>query len=286
MNYFINDILENVAAYYEQLVFLFPKILLSGLILVAMWIVSSFIRSRLKKVLSKKLEDPLLTRFILRVVKFLLIVITILIVLKTIGLGGAAAAIWGTAGIGAFIIGFAFKDIFEHFLAGFLLAFDRPFRIGDLVELDGNKGTVVALSIRNTHIKTADGQDVYIPNGNIIKSALRNYTIDGFLRQDFVVGLDYGADLDRAIEIIKGQLSQIPGILQEDKVPAVAIDSLGSSSLNLRVFYWLDTFDKSVNGAAVKVRAVSNVLEALVAAGFKLPGDTLELKGKLESAPL
>ena len=115
MNSFINDILENIAAYYEQLVFLFPKILLSGLILVAMWITSSFIRSRLKKVLSKKLEDPLLTRFILRVVKFLLLIITILIVLKTIGLGGAATAIWGTAGIGAFIIGFAFKDIFEHF---------------------------------------------------------------------------------------------------------------------------------------------------------------------------
>jgi small-conductance mechanosensitive channel len=238
----------------------------------------------LRRILTKKSEDPLLTKFILRVVKYLFFLITLLLMLNTLGLGGIAAAVWGTAGVGAFIIGFAFKDIFEHFLAGFLLAFNRPFRIGDLVELDGNKGIVVALSIRNTHIKTFDGQDVYIPNGNIIKNALRNYTIDGFLRQDFVVGLEYGSDVHRAIAIILKELKGINGILQDDKSPSVTIDSLGASSLKLIVFYWLNTFDKSVNGGMVKVQAIDNVLKALQREGFSLPGDVLEIKGKLDKA--
>lgn len=282
MSEFFFDVLDQLQNYYEGLVVLFPKFLIGTIVLVLMWMVSSFTRSRLRVILTKRVEDQLLVRFILRVVKSVFVIVTLLILLQLVGLGGAAAAIWGTAGVGAFIIGFAFKDIFEHFLAGFLLAFNRPFRIGDIVELDGNKGTVVTLSMRNTHIKTFDGQDVYIPNGNIIKNALKNYTIDGFMRQDFVIGLDYGSDIDKAISIILRELNSIPGILKDEKLPSVAISELGTSSLNLGVFYWLDTFDKNVNGANVKVKAVRNVLEALVREGFYLPGDTIELKGKVE----
>jgi len=282
MTDFFGDVLEQLEGYYGAVVILFPKLVLGAVVLILMWAISAFTRSRLRVFLKRRLDDELLVRFILRVVKSVLIVFTLMILLNLLGLGGAATAIWGTAGVGAFVIGFAFKDIFEHFLAGFLLAFNRPFRIGDIVELDGNKGTVVTLSMRNTHIKTFDGQDVYIPNGNIIKNALKNYTIDGFMRQDFVIGLDYGSDVDKAIDIILRELNKIPGILKDEKVPSVGISGLGTSSLNLGVYYWFDTFNKQISGSKVKVEAVKNVLEALVNEGFYLPGDTIELKGKVE----
>ncbi|MBK8502601.1 MAG: mechanosensitive ion channel family protein [Saprospiraceae bacterium] len=280
MTDFFNDVISYLASYYEWLVALFPKIILSLVVLGISWVVSYLIKNRLKIILNRKIDDPLLSRFILRIVKVLVFIIALLLILKILGLGGAATAIWGTAGVGAFIIGFAFKDIFEHFLAGIILAFDRPFRIGDIVELDGNKGTVVALTMRSTHIKTFDGQDVYIPNGNIIKNALKNYTIDGFMRHDFKIGLDYGSDIDQAIEIILKELKSQPEILQEEKSPSVAIGELSPSSLNLMVFYWLDTFDKSINAGTVKINAVRNILNALDQAGFYLPGDIIELKSK------
>ena len=282
MTDFLNDVSTYMETYYQLLVQLFPKILLSIIVLAVSWLISLFIKNKLRHILTRKIDDPLLAKFIIRVVKTIVYIIAVLLILKIVGLGGAATAIWGTAGVGAFIIGFAFKDIFEHFLAGILLAFDRPFRIGDIVELDGNKGTVVALTIRSTHIKTFDGQDVYIPNGNIIKNALKNYTIDGFMRHEFIVGLDYGSNVPKAIDIIIGELNEIPEILKEEKAPAVIISDLTPSTLNLLVLFWLDTFDKNINAGAVKVEAVDKVLSALDKAGFYLPSDIIEIKRKPE----
>ncbi|MCB0685750.1 MAG: mechanosensitive ion channel family protein [Saprospiraceae bacterium] len=282
MTEFFTDVTNYMHSYYQMMVELFPKILLSLLILTLSWLMSYLIKNRLKHLLYRRIDDPLLARFILRTTKTLIYIIAALLILKVIGLGDTAAALWGTAGLGAFIIGFAFKDIFEHFLAGILLAFDRPFRVGDIVELDGNKGTVVALTIRTTHIKTFDGQDVYIPNGNIIKNALKNYTIDGFMRHEFVIGLDYGSDINRAIEIILQELNSIPEILKEEKAPAVVISDLTPSTLNLSVLFWLDTFDKTIDAGNVKIDAVAKVLDALDKAGFYLPSDVIEIKRKPE----
>ena len=215
---------------------------------------------------------------VVRVVKLVFILIIVLLVLQILGLQGIAAAIWGTAGIGAFIIGFALKDIFEHFLAGFLLAFNRPFRIGDTVELDGEKGTVVALNMRNTHIKSFDGQDIYIPNGNIIKNALHNYTIDGFLRFDFIIPIEFGADIEKAVYLILKELGNIHGILTDGKKPFITLGDLGSRSINLGVFYWVDLFDEGVDVAKLKLDAVKNVVRALEEAGYYIPGDSIEVQ--------
>ena len=72
------------------------------------------------------------------------------------------------------------------------MAFKRPFRVGDFVESGVIRGTVLALNVRDTLLKTPDGKDVSVPNALIIKNPLINYTIDGFLRFDFVVGLPGG----------------------------------------------------------------------------------------------
>lgn len=280
MNTFINDVLDHMRNYYEQMVQLFPKLVFCILALAFFWLLSYFIRGRLKPILNRRIDDPLVALFIIRMMKVILFLVAMMVGLQILGLGGAAAGLLGTAGVGAFIIGFAFKDIFEHFLAGIILAFDRPFRIGDIVELDGNKGVVVQLTMRNTHIKTFDGQDVYIPNGNIIKNALKNFTIDGFMRHDFKIGLDYGSNIEQAIEIILHELNRIPEILKGDKSPAVVISELRPGSMDLMIFYWLDTFDKNINAGLVKVRAVDHVLRALDEAGFYIPGDVIEIRKK------
>ncbi len=158
------------------------------------------------------------------------------------------------------------------------MAFKRPFRIGDIVETVSIKGTIIGLSLRDTQVKTFDGKDVYIPNGQILKNPIINYTIDGFMRQEFTIGIDYGSDVVRAMQIILATLNRIPGILKEEKSSSIVIDSLGSSSLNLSVYYWLDTFDKEISAFAIKNEAVRQVLEALAEAGFYLPGDIVELK--------
>ena len=150
--------------------------------------------------------------------------------------------------------------------------------MGDTVELDGIKGSVVTLNMRTTHIKSFDGKDVYIPNASVVKNPVINYTIDGFLRHEFIVGLDYGSNEDEAMQIIYRELDKIEGVLTETKKPNVFISDLNTSTLDITVQYWVDTFDSKQPAAKIKTLAISNVLGTLEDAGFYLPGNVLEVK--------
>ena len=278
MENFWNDLLDQVSAYYQSIVALMPKLVLGIIIILVFWYLSSLFKRWSGKWLRLRMDDPLLAVFLSRLVKATFLTIGLLAFLQVVGLGKAAGSLLAGAGISAFVIGFAFKDIGENFLAGILMAFKRPFRIGDVIESGDIKGTIIGLSLRDTQVKTFDGKDVYIPNGMILKNPIINYTIDGFLRQEFDVGLDYGSDISQAIKVILGTLAKVPGILQKEKAPSVLISELGSSSLNLKAYYWLDTFDHNVSGLEVKNQAVERTLLALDAAGFNLPGTIIEIK--------
>lgn len=278
MKQFWNDLLQQMQSYYNDFIVLVPKLALATLVFTLLIFVANRSRSYFTKRLSARMDDRLLARFIARLIRTLLILLTLLIVLKIIGLTDIAAGLITGASVSAIVVGFAFKDIGENFLAGIILAFNRPFRIGDVVELEKYQGKVVALNFRNTQIKTFDGKDIYIPNANIIKTPVLNYTIDGYQRYDFTFGLDYGSNVDQAIEITMNVLTSIPGILQGDKKPSVNISKLGSSSIHLTAYYWLDTFDKSISPLKIQTLAMDRVVDALDKAGFYLPGDVLELK--------
>ena len=184
------------------------------------------------------------------------------------------------AGILTFVIGFAFKDIGENFLAGILLAFKSPFKEDDLIETENLIGYVKDLRIRETIIKTTDGKDVFVPNSQILKSPLINYTIDGFLRNEFMMGIDYSSDLPKAIELIIESVSKTEGVLLGEKKPTVVIDEFATSTINLKVYFWLDTFKSSSKSyhLAIRTQVMKNALLVLTENGFSLPSSIVEIK--------
>ena len=275
---FFDNVWSQLETYYEDFAAVVPKLILATIIFLLFYFVAIRSHRVVKKRLTARMDDPLLAGFIARAVRIGLIIVASMIFLKVVGLTDIAAGLVTGASVSAIVVGFAFKDIGENFLAGIMLAFNRPFRVGDFVELNGYEGKVVSLNFKNTQIKTLDGKDIYIPNANIIKNPVINFTIDGFLRYDFVIGIDYDSDVGKAIEIILSVLSAVPGILDGEKAPRVSILSLSPSTLNLTVFYWLDTFDQKYHWQEVKTDATEKVLTALVKNGFYLPGDIIELK--------
>lgn len=100
-------------------------------------------------------------------------------------------------GILGIVLGFTFKEVGENLISGVLLALQTPFKQGDYIEYDGTVGEVLSINLRNTQIKTVDGKDVFIPNANLIKNNLISYTVDGYLRYGFVVGLEVGVILTK-----------------------------------------------------------------------------------------
>ncbi|NND79161.1 MAG: mechanosensitive ion channel [Maribacter sp.] len=271
------DLQNNILDYYDHFIAFIPRLTFGILTLLIFLLVAKIIRKKSIQFIQEKAENPLMVQFLNNFFAILNVVLGTLLFLYIIGLSGLAASLLGAASISAIVIGFAFRDIGENFIAGVILAFNSPFRIKDYVTTANVEGTIVALRLRDTHIKTSDGKDVYVPNANILKNPLFNNTIDGFLRKSFRIGVDYAADVNRAQEIILKNLKNIKGV-QDEKSPQTFIQSLGSSTINIEARYWINTFDNSISSLDVQSNAFKTCLQELEKAGIQMPGDILELK--------
>ncbi len=266
MNTFLTDIWQEIHQYYDGLVAFAPKLIMALILIVAVWFISRSIRTLFRNRLKNLMEDPLLANFLSNMVRSVIVIVGWVFAFKILGLGGITASILAGAGITAFIIGFALRDIGENFLAGIIMAFKRPFRVGDFVETTGIRGHVQALNIRDTQLKTPDGKDVYIPNANILKNPLINFTIDGFLRYDFLVGLPTTSDYNKTMEAIFNSVIQVKGVLKNRKKTTVHITGIAPGKVDVMVSFWIDTF--VTKDSAEKIRsevidAVQKVLEPL-----------------------
>jgi len=186
---------------------------------------------------------------------------------RIIGLSGVAQSLLAGAGISAFIIGFALKDIGENFLAGILLAFKRPFSIGDIIESNGVKGEVIALNLRDTEIKS-DSKIIYIPNALLIKNTLINYNSSGFLLQTFTVGLEYGSDFDRAIELVKQVLANNDDVSDKDHSDSAYIADITGAVAQLNIRYWVVTTKTKSDNSENRSKIITEVLKTLKENGF------------------
>lgn len=238
-----------------------------------------FVNRRLRK----RWKDSIATTFVSSIGKWTFYIIGLAIALYILGFGGLASGMLAGAGLGAIIIGFAFKDIAENFLAGIILAVNRPFQMNDIIEVEGYKGKVVRLEGRSTHLRMPDGRDVFVPNAVIVKTVLTNYTRDGYIRQDFLVGLDTGADVKKARELVLACLSENENIL-ETPAPNVLVDNLGVCTIDLKVLFWINVFFTGEEPAqgnkleTVKSAIMRDVKDTLLENGFDLPSYVLEHK--------
>ena len=273
------NISQSLTKFYNSLVDQLPGIFIGILIVVLGMLIATWISQFAQRRISLKTHDPLMSRFLGKAIKYTLITISIMLALKSSGLGGIATGILTAAGAGAVVLGFAFKDIGENFISGIILAFSRPFDIDDTVEIGENFGKVKALEFRYTKLKTFDGKDVYIPNSDVLTKPVTNYTEDGFFRWDFIIGIAYENNIQGAKDTILKALRQEPNVIEDlEHENFVIVDALATSTVNLKVFFWVDTKDFRRMALITKGNVVRNVKESLVEAGYYLPADIQEIK--------
>jgi len=266
--------------FYSKIVEQLPSVGVGVLVLAAFILAAWLIKKTISKRVKPKSKNPLLAEFLGKIVALTITLIGMVFFLEIIGLGGIAKHIIAGAGITTFILGFAFKDIGENFLSGIILAFNSPYKIGDLIETLGTTGNVYELNMRVTAVKTLDGKDVFIPNAQIIKSPFYNYTIDGFLRYEMTIGVDYDTDLHKVIQTLNNCLARFEQVLMGEKKPVVVVDELAASSVNIRIYYWIDTSKSKVKAhhLILKSEITIKILEELKNQGIYLPADLIEIK--------
>ncbi|TKX78738.1 mechanosensitive ion channel family protein [Halorubrum sp. SD626R] len=198
---------------------------------------------------------------------------------------------FGAAGYGDFLqslatigaaatlaIGFALQDVLKNFVAGVFIFTDKPFRIGDWIEWQGNSGVVEDISLRVTRVRTFDNELLTVPNNVLTGDVIKNPVAKKTLRLKFVFGIDYEDDIDKATEIIVEEAERSEAIL-DDPAPSVRLTELADSYVGLQSRIWIDDPSRA---DFVKARAdyVKAVKERFDEEGISIPFPQRTVSGR------
>jgi small-conductance mechanosensitive channel len=273
----LHDVQEVFAHYWAHLLDLLPKVAVAIVLLV----VALFLANRLSSLIGGRLHarshDPLLAEFLTRLSKWAFILLGLTVVLQVLGMTGLVGGMVAGAGLTAFVVGFALKDIAENFLAGVVLAFNRPFRIHDTIQIRDNQtlmGRVEALNLRTTLIKTFDGKDIYLPNAMVLREPLINFTRDGHIRQDFLVAVDMEGQGGPAElkQLVLDFVRNFPDVKNEEgHTPYIILEKTEGTVATLHVYFWTYSEDYRRGTQELKSELMQGIRELLQQRGYPKP---------------
>jgi small-conductance mechanosensitive channel len=173
-----------------------------------------------------------------RVIELAFILIGAIIAFQSIGINlSGLAVIFGLLSVG---IGFGLQNITSNFVAGLILLFERPIKVGDRVTVGGIEGDVIEINIRSTTIRSLNNIDIIVPNSEFVSSQVVNWSHgDPKIRLDIEVGVSYNSDLEAVLRSLKEVASENPEILR-DPEPDVHLREFGDSSWNMKLRIWID----------------------------------------------
>jgi small-conductance mechanosensitive channel len=265
-------ILESLRADWQSFLTFSPRLVYAIVMLLIFWFAGSAVGKVTGHVLRSREKAHATMGFVQRLVTWVLRFAGVMLALGVMGFQGIAASILATGGVLAIVLGFAFKEIGENLLAGVFLVFSRPFEMGDLIKTGGLTGTVKALDIRSLHIRTADACDVYVPNAQIFRQELYNYTRDGLRRPDFTVGIAYHDEPEQVVALLERTVRGIPDVLPDPRA-FVMIQSFADSYVEYQVFFYLDTNESKRNIVELKNDVMTSCWRALREAGMTFSTD-------------
>lgn len=251
-----------------------PAVFIGLLILLLSIFIAKKLAAATRRVLQQRIDSLMLRNLVGRLVAFPALVLGIYLVFNISGLGNLATTLIGGTGLLGLIIGIAFRDITENFLASILLSIQRPFVMGDMIQVLQFTGMVEAMTTRGTVLMTLDGNHVQIPNTIIYKEPITNFSANPNIRQTFTVGIGYDNAISRVQQLIFELLEKHSAVLN-DPEPLILADELGASTVNLKIYFWVD----STRYSFLKVRSsvIRNVKFLLMQEGVSMPDDAREI---------
>ena len=248
----------------ELLIEYTPNVITALIILiVGLFLINIVIKSS-KKIMIKRGVDLTLQKFLGNLSSWVLKILLFITVISKLGVATTSfAAIVASAGLA---IGLALQGSLANFAGGVLIMIFRPFKIGDLVEAQGEIGAVKEIEIFTTKLTGLSNKEIIIPNGSLSNGTIINYTVEGTRRVDLIFGVSYDTDIKKTKEVLMHVLIQHPKVLK-DPAPAVMVSELADSSVNFAVRPWCASADYW----SVYFDITENTKIALDEAGIEIP---------------
>lgn len=228
--------IKNITEEYAETFLAFLPDLLGAIVwlVIGWWAIKFFIKY-LRKLFEKRGHDPALTKFVVTLANWGLILLLIVSVVGMLGIETTSfIAVLGAAGLA---IGLALQGSLSNFAGGVLIIALKPFKLGDWIEVNGISGSVKDISMFYTKLNTFGNQLAVIPNGELSNSNIVNYSGEETRRDAITIGISYESNIKVAKEVILELLKEQEDIL-EDPAPAVVVTELADSSVNLSVRFW------------------------------------------------
>lgn len=217
-----------------------PK-LISALIILFVGLYAIRIINRLiRKIMTKRSLDPTLTNFLSDILLWVLRILLFVTFIDKLGIGTSSfVAILGAMGLA---VGLSLQGSLSNFAGGMLIILFKPFKVGHVIEAQGNIGTVAEIQIFVTKLISANNQTIFIPNGSLSNGTITNYSMQGSRKADLTISISYDTDIRKAKAIITEVLNSNPKILK-DPAADVSVKNLTDSSIQIAVRPWAKNED-------------------------------------------
>ncbi len=210
-----------------------------AIFVIGRWVAKALSRG-LRKVLQAQKVDKILETFVSNIVYWLLMAFVIIAAITELGVKTTSfIAVVGAAGLA---IGLAMQGSLSNFAAGVLIVLFRHYKVGDYIEAGGVGGSVMAVQILTTTLKTPDNKTIIIPNSQIMNGIITNYSANDTRRVDMTFGVGYDDDIDKVRTAIKEVIEADPRVHKEP-APVIVVGALADSSVNFNVRPWVNTSD-------------------------------------------
>jgi len=274
MRFDVSEMWQTIERMSDGFVETLPRLVLA-LILVAMfYLVGKGVRAVVGRNAKRRGQQRTLELAVGRLAQAGILLVGVLVAVTAAFPSFTPANLISTLGIGGIAIGFAFKDIFQNFLAGILILVTRPFVVGDQIRFKDYEGTVEDIQTRATFLKTYDGRRVIIPNGELYTNSVTVNTAFKERRWEYDIGIGYGDDVEKARRIILRALREAEDVSPDPQADVIVV-ALAESTVNLRARWW--TKSRIADGLTAQDRVLTRVKQALVAEGIDLPFPTRQI---------
>lgn len=251
------------------------KIISAVVIFLIGWLLAKFLARAVTKVMEKRQADQQAVLLVSKLTYWSMVILTLFTALLQVGFN--LTAFLASLGIAGLTIGFALQDVSKNFVAGLLLLMDKPFNVGEVIEVTGYTGKVLYIDVRATRMETTDGRIVLIPNADVITNPIVNFTQANRRRIDILLSVAHGSDLEKARKAALQAAQAVPGLVREPP-PQLISSNITPNAIELTLSYWIDTAQSDpVNSRDAAIAAVD---AAFREAEIKMPPMTA-MSGKL-----
>ena len=253
-------IIDKLLFWFKEMIRLLPNIALAAIVLVLGLYVAKWIKNLAGKGFRRVVHNESLSNLFRSTVYIFLIGVTLFIALSILKLDKAVTSILAGAGIIGLALAFAFQDIAANFMSGIFLSIRRPIHIGDIVEIKDFMGKVVEINLRDTIIKTFQGQMVIIPNKEVFQNPIENFSLLGRRRVDLEVGVSYGDDLEKVKQVTMDAVAEIENLSPAEQT-TLFYTEFGDSSINFKLRLWVNT-PEQITYLTVQSEAIMRIKKA------------------------